>query len=194
MSDQSQKSEAVKIALIGAAATIAAAVVAGLFGLLQSRPAEPRPEPVVVSSPMPTATVAPAVGLMFASKIAPDGEALDPGTTFPATITDLYVTFRANAMPPGLAPFAQSPQDGAHYAYFKTTGTPQLNSFGWRWLKDGKQIVEFNADPQQTPFWLQRYDYNGKGVFGEWGPGAYTIVILLNGTPALSGDLTITPP
>jgi len=191
MSNQSQKSEAVKIALIGALATLGAAVVAGVFGLLQSRPDEP--STVALPTTPPTATDAPATGLMFASKIAPDGEALDPGTTFPASITDLYVAFPANAMPPGLAPFDESAKAGAHYAYFRSTGSPALNAFGWRWLKDGQQIVEFTSDPKQSPFWLQRFDYNGKGVFGEWGPGNYTIVILLNGTPALSGDLTITP-
>jgi hypothetical protein len=190
-----QKSEGVKVALIGAAATIIAAVIAGLFALIQSRPAAP-PAPVAnvnaVPSPQATATAAPATGLMFASKIAPDGEALDAGTSFPANITDLYAVFPADAMPPGLAPFAQRAKAGAHYAYFKTSGTPALSAFGWRWLKDGKQIFEFSADPQQTPFWLQRYDYNGKGVFSEWGPGTYNAVILLNGTPALSGSLTIT--
>jgi hypothetical protein len=191
MSDQSSKSEGVKIALIGAAATIATAIVAGLFGLLQSRPVEPAPAVSVAQSPQPTATPAPAIGLMFASKIAPDGEALDPGTTFSANITDLYVAFPARAMPPGLAPFAQQVKDNAHYAYFKSTGAPAFNTFGWRWYKDGQQIVEFNADPQQMPFWLQRFDYSGKGVFGEWGPGTYNVVILLNGTPALSGNLTI---
>lgn len=189
MSDSSPKSEGVKIALIGAVATLAAAVVTGLFGLMQSRSAEPAPQP----TPTVAATLAPATGLMFASKIAPDGEALDPGTTFPAAITDLYVAFPANAMPPGLAPFAQPAKDGAHYAYFKSTGAPALNAFGWRWLKDGQQLVEFTSDPRQSPFWLQRFDYTGQGVFGEWGPGEYTVVILLNGTPALSGDLTITP-
>jgi hypothetical protein len=185
MADHSPKSEAVNIALIGAVATLAAAVITGMFGLMQSRSAEPAPQP--------TATLAPATGLMFASKIAPDGEALDPGTTFPASITNLYVAFPANAMPPGLAPFDESAKAGAHYAYFRSTGSPALNAFGWRWLKDGQQIVEFTSDPKQSPFWLQRFDYNGQGVFGEWGPGNYTIVILLNGTPALSGDLTITP-
>lgn len=192
MSESPQRSEGVKIALIGAAATLGAAIIAGVFGLLPSRPAEPAPvvQPTVASAPSPTPdTPAP---MLFAAKIAPDGEALNPSDTFPAGVTDLYVVFSEESMPPGLAPFTERPIDGAYYAYFKPTGNPQLNTFGWRWLKEGQTLVDFNADPSTPPFWLQRFNYEGKGIFGEWGPGTYTVVILVNGTPMLSSELHIT--
>jgi hypothetical protein len=191
---QPQKSDAVKIALIGAMATLGAAVIAGVFGLLQSQSRAPQPEPASETpagmASLPTAR--PVAPLRFASKIAPDGEALNPSDTFSTTVTDLYVVFPESAMPPGLAPYAENPRAGAYYAHFKRDGSVAVNTFGWRWLKDGKQLFEFFADPATPPFWLQRYNYEGKGVFGEWGPGTYTVVILVNGTPMLSGELRIT--
>jgi hypothetical protein len=191
---QSQKSEAVRIALIGAMATLGAAVIAGVFGLLQTRPVEPIAAipPTGVPVPSTPALPAPAAPMLFASKIAPDGEAINPSDTFSTSVTDLYVAFPAQAMPPGIAPFTEKPVTTAHYAHFKRDGKMIVNTFGWRWLKDGKQLVEFFADPATPPFFLKRYDYNGKGVFGEWGPGDYTVVILVNGTPMLSGELHIT--
>ena len=190
---QPQKSEAMKIALIGALATLGAALIAGVFGLLQARPAQvesvARETPATVAA-LPTA--GPIAPMLFASKITPDGEALNASDTFSTSITDLYVVFPELAMPPGVVPFTEKPKAGAYYAHFKRNGVMPINTFGWRWLKDGKQLVEFFADPAMPPFFLKRYDYNGKGVFGEWGAGDYTVVILVNGTPMLSGQLHIT--
>jgi hypothetical protein len=105
---QPQKSEAVRIALIGAMATLGAAVIAGVFGLLQSQSRAPLPEPtretLAAVAALPTAR--PIAPLLFASKIAPDGEALNRSDTFSTTVTDLYVVFPESAMPPGLAPYA----------------------------------------------------------------------------------------
>jgi hypothetical protein len=185
---QSQKSEAVRIALIGALATLGAAVIAGVFGLLQARPSQAEPAPIAA----PSAAPLPIAPMLFASKIAPDGEALDASGTFPSSITDLYVVFPEQAMPPGLEPFTENPKAGAYYAHFKPAGNVPLSRFGWRWLKDGVQLIDFASNPATPPFWLQRYDYEGKGVFGEWGPGTYTVVIFINGTPMLSGELHIT--
>jgi hypothetical protein len=190
---QPQKNEAIKIALIGALATLGAAVIAGVFGLLQSRPAqtegETRQMPATAAA-LPTARF--VVPMLFASKIAPDGEAIDPADTFSTTVTDLYVVFPESAMPAGLTPHTENPVAGAYYAHFKRNGVSPINTFGWRWLKDGKQLVEFFADPTAPPFFLKRFDYNGKGIFGEWGAGDYTVVILVNGTPMYSGHLHIT--
>lgn len=182
---QPQKSEAVRIALIGALSTLGAAVIAGVFGMLQ---AQSRETPAVVAA-SPTARH--SVPMLFASKIAADGEALDPADTFSTTVTDLYVVFPESAMPPGFAPNSENPRAGAYYAHFKRDGAMPVNTFGWRWLKGGEQLFEFFADPATPPFFLKRYDYNGKGIFGEWGAGNYTVVILVNGAPMYSGHLHI---
>lgn len=182
-----------KIALIGALATLGAAVIAGVFGLLQSRPAQTemmaRETPATAAALPTTRPIAP---MLFASKIAADGEAIDPSDTFSTSITDLYVVFPESAMPAGLAPNSEKPVAGAYYAHFKRNGVTPINTFGWRWLKDGRQLFEFFAEPAMPPFFLKRFDYNGKGIFGEWGAGDYIVVLLMNGAPMYSGQLHIT--
>src|SRR5215203_656214 len=100
---QTQKSEAVKIALIGAAATLGAAIIAGVFGLIHSGPAQPATVTQQSSASATTAPVATqssiaevstnaqqplAAPMLFASRIAPDGEALNPSDTFESNIKD----------------------------------------------------------------------------------------------------------
>lgn len=214
-----------RIALIGAIATIAAAVITGIFGLIQltSRaqapppptdppvlptatstqlsiptqtftPPPPTATPTLVPTDAPTAT--PAPGLLFATRIAADGRALDPGATFEADITDLYAVFLANAAPPGLAVDVEDPVEGAYYAYLKVKEEATLAAFGWRWILDGAVVAEYLTDVEPgVGVWLQRFDYGGSGMFSgdPLGPGTYTVVILLGGNPALSGEFTILP-
>ncbi|WP_028873128.1 toll/interleukin-1 receptor domain-containing protein [Psychroserpens burtonensis] len=138
----------------------------------------------------------PQPGLVFASKIEANGQAIDSGTTFSQNINNLYAVFRSNMTPPGMLVNADSISDGKYYAYLKLTEMSSLSEFGWQWYRksDGEKIVEYNPPTKDKKnFWLQRYGTIGKSVFSEFGPGTYTIVILLDGNPALSSDLTIEP-
>ena len=137
----------------------------------------------------------PPRGLIFATKIEANGQAIDPGTIFSQNITDLYAVFRTNMAPPGMKVNVENPQEGAYYAYLQVNDAAALSSFGWHWYRDG-QVVNSHEEVVGPGIgvWLQRYDYDGQGIFsGELGPGTYTIVILLDGNPAMSAELIIKP-
>jgi hypothetical protein len=88
------------------------------------------------------------------------------------------------------------PVEGAYYAYLKVEQGSTLAAFGWRWIYEGAAVVDFLTDVEPgTGVWLQRFDYGGSGMFSgnPLGPGTYTVVILLGGNPALSGEFTILP-
>ncbi|NND10216.1 MAG: hypothetical protein HKN96_03315, partial [Flavobacteriaceae bacterium] len=106
----------------------------------------------------------------------------------------LYAVFRSNMVPPGLTINADSIVDGAYYSNLKLTEESSLSKFGWRWYRNGEVVNNFEMDIGDSKnIWLQRYNYSGDGVFGEFGPGTYNIVILLDGNPALSTELIIDP-
>jgi hypothetical protein len=134
-----------------------------------------------------------AAGLLFSTKVAPNGEAIDPGTSFPANITDFYAVFRPDATPPGLVVTAENPNPDAYYAYLRGVENNSLTRFGWRWIREGETVNEYETDVTPgTTVWLQRFDYNGQGIFGgDLKPGAYRIVILLGGNPAMSAEASI---
>lgn len=136
----------------------------------------------------------PEPGLVFASKIEANGQAIDPRTTFSQNITDLYAVFRSDMTPPGMIVNVDSISDGAYYAYLKLTEASSLSEFGWQWYRKsaGEKVLEYEMPTKgKKNLWLQRYKYSGNGLFGELGPGTYTIVILLDGNPALSSELII---
>ncbi|NND12145.1 MAG: adenylate/guanylate cyclase domain-containing protein [Flavobacteriaceae bacterium] len=136
----------------------------------------------------------PPKGLVFASKIEANGKAINPGTNFSADITDLYAVFRSDLAPPGFTINADSIIPGEYYAYLKRNDDATLNEFGWRWYRDSEVVNDFEMEiSNKKNIWLQRYNYSGDGVFGEFGPGTYNIVILLDGNPALSTELIIAP-
>lgn len=137
----------------------------------------------------------PPRGLIFATKVEANGQAIDPNTTFLQNITDLYAVFRTGMTPPGMRINLENPKEEDYYAYLQLNDEAGLSSFGWRWYRDGQVVNEFEMDvgPGQG-VWLQRYDYDGEGIFsGELTPGTYTIVILLDGNPAMSAELIIKP-
>ena len=134
--------------------------------------------------------------LVFATKVATNGQAIDPGKTFPRHIRDLYAVFRADMAPPGMKVNVGNPTTDAYYAYLKVKDNSPVSSFGWRWYHDGRVINEYETEVQPgDEIWLQRYDYSGDGIFGgdDLGPGTYTTGILLGGNPAMSAELTIKP-
>lgn len=156
----------------------------------------PTQAPTQAPTEAPARTPLPAGGLVFATQIAPNGEALDPGTTFPRNINDLYAVFRADATPPGLAVDTPNPKADAYYAFLKLSAGESAATIGWRWYLDGEVVNEYATDllPGES-VWLQRYDYSQGGIFGSGAlpPGHYTVVFLRGGNPALSAELTITP-
>jgi hypothetical protein len=221
--NESKSSDTVKVALIGAAATVLVAVISGLFTLwgresariptpLIETPiqaivlAEPTatptatptetatttPAPTFTPTPVPTATPEPIKGLQFTTQIAPDGRALAPDTTFSENVSDLYAVFRPGETPPGITVVAQNPDPNAYYTYLRSTGNPPINTFGWRWFKDGVVVNEYEADATAGTFWLQIFDQGGGPLFDALaGPGAYRVVILLDGNPSLSAEIQV---
>lgn len=221
-----KKKNDTRVALIGALATLGAAVITGIFGLLQtsSRHA-PLPSPPQTSAltsesaailqemattseaqSLPTSTATqtptetpfptPAAGLLFATRIAAHGQAIDPGTTFPTNITNLYAVFPKGGPPPGMLIDAENQQEGAYYAFLKVKPDTELSTFGWRWIMNGEIVNEYiTTVGPNIGVWLQRYDYRGEGIFNgdPLSPGGYTIVILFGGNSALSAELTILP-
>jgi hypothetical protein len=155
--------------------------------------AKPNPQPG--PSPSPSSRPAKPSPLVFATKVSTNGQAVDPGTTFPSHIRDLYAVFRADMAPPGMEVNVDDSTTGAYYAYLKVKDDSPVSSFGWRWYHKRRVVNEYETEVQPgDEIWLQRYDYSGDGIFGgDLGPGTYTIVILLGGDPAMSAELTITP-
>ncbi|MGI9547938.1 MAG: adenylate/guanylate cyclase domain-containing protein [Flavobacteriaceae bacterium] len=137
----------------------------------------------------------PPKGLIFATKVEANGQAVDPSTTFSQNITDLYAVFASNMAPPGMKINVEDPQEGAYYAYLKVTDASTISKFGWRWYFNGEVVNEHEMELKPgNGVWLQRWDYSGDGVFsGDFGPGKYTIVILIDSNPAMSAELIIEP-
>jgi hypothetical protein len=127
--------------------------------------------------------------------VAANGQALDPGTTFPQQISALYAVFRPDLVPPGMQVNVATPTPTAYYAYLKVQAGAPLSTFGWRWSHQGQVVNEYVAaiHPGQV-VWLERFDPHGGALFGgDLGPGTYTIDLLLDGNPAMRADLVITP-
>ena len=135
------------------------------------------------------------LGLVFASKIEANGQAIDPKTTFPANISDLYAVFRSNMAPPGMKINVDNVKEGDYYAYLKVTDNSSISNLGWRWYFNGEKVNEHSIQLNSGEgVWLQYWDYSVNGIFGgKFGPGTYTIVILLDGNPAMSSELIIEP-
>lgn len=149
----------------------------------------------------PTTTPPPltASGVAFASAITATGEAIDPGTTFPAEVNRLYAVFRADSLPPGLEVAVDAPADDGYYAYLRTTDASALSTFGWRWLYEGDLVVEYEAEAAASEFfWLERFDPAETGVFGGnvaatgLGPGRYTVEFTVSGNALFEESFTIT--
>ncbi len=209
--------DAVKIALIGAAATVLVAIISGIFARLERMP-DPTPTAVAVvlatvastatpispptDTPVPTATPQPADTatptpitprpLLFASQIAPDGRALDAGASFAADVHDIYAVFQPGQTPPGITIAAENPDPQAYYAFLQPTGRPALQTIGWRWIKDDQVVNEYSGEASGEIIWLQSFDPNGGPLFNLLGgPGRYRVVLLLDGNPSLSTALEI---
>lgn len=139
----------------------------------------------------------PPRGLIFATKIEANGQAIDPNTTFSQNITDLYAVFPTSMAPPGMKVNVEIPKEGAYYSHLKVIDETSLSSFGWRWYRDGKEVnyYEMSTKSGKKNFWLKYSDYESPGgIFnGKFSPGTYTIVILLDGNPAMSAELKIVP-
>jgi hypothetical protein len=219
--NQPPANSSVKVALIGGVAVVAAALIgivptvaswfspaqsvsapssSGIVATQVSNPAvalaTATPQETATRLPTPTSTSVPVSGLMFATKIAPNGEAIDPGTSFPPDIQDIYAVFRADMTPPGLVVDAQNPKPDAYYAYLKLKEGTKDSTVGWRWYLDGQLVNEYETGIQSgASIWLQRFDYSEGGIFGSGSltPGNYRVVFLLGGNSALSSDLIIAP-
>jgi hypothetical protein len=141
----------------------------------------------------PSATPEPAP-LLFASRISANGLALDPGITFPASITTLYAVFPAGMAPPGTRISVEDARPGKYYAFLRVEPGGTLKTLGWRWISKGKTVNEYEM-PVKTgnDIWLG-YTGGESGIFtaAPFGLGKYTIQIMLGGNVFLSGALEIT--
>jgi hypothetical protein len=131
---------------------------------------------------------------MFASKITGAGKAIDPGTTFPSDVNEIYAVFPAGSEPPGLVVDANNPQPGEYYAFLRVGEDSPVSNVGWRWIYNGETVNEYATDVVHgSAFWLSYHNYDQGGIFNTlpFGPGSYTIIITLGGNPAISGELVI---
>jgi hypothetical protein len=214
-------SDPVKVSLIGASATILVALISGIFTLLNRTPAAPAPiatptisvvEPATNTemaatatlAPPPTATaVEPAVvatavtemGFAFASQIAADGMALDPGTTFAPTVKEIYAVFQVGRTPPGVNISHPNPTAGAYYAFLERADTASPAKIGWQWFLNEDLLNEYETSLHSGYLWLSLYAQGERGLFeGSFGPPApYDVRITLDGNPALRAQLVISP-
>ena len=135
-------------------------------------------------------------GLLFASKIAANGLALDPGSEFEVGITDLYVVFPAGMAPPGTFISVDNPQPGSYYAFLQVEQGNSLSRIGWRWIYEGTVVNEYEMDVAAgNDIWLSYSNPQGGAIFAAapFGAGKYTIVVTLGGNPLIRADLLIRP-
>lgn len=134
-------------------------------------------------------------GLVFATEVEANGLAVDPGTSFPQDIKSLYAVFRGDMAPPGMAVNVIDPLEGKYYSNLEVIDSTNISALGWRWYHKSERVNYYNT-PVKTDhnYWLAYSDYSEGGIFSNnFEPGTYTIVILLDGNPAMSADLVITP-
>ena len=198
---------AILVAVIGALATLGVACITGVFGLVQVfiNSSEEVPTALVLVTPAQviytsTAPATPPVstptpGLLFASQVAANGQAIDPGNRFKQTVSEIYAVFPADMPPPGTQINVTEPEEGAYYAFLKINANSNVASIGWRWILDGDTVNEFSTEVSPNDeIWLSSYNYE-QGVFSteNLGPGTYRVIILLGGNPVVSGEMIIEP-
>jgi hypothetical protein len=217
-------SDQVKVALIGATATVLVALISGAFALIQRAPARPTPVPTGVATPeatapaevMPvtvaagsdgatmttetTATVVAAVaitdtGVAFASRISPDGVALDPGTRFSPDTKTIYVVFRPGRTPPGLQVSHPAPTAEHYYAYLEAAERLVPRSVGWQWYYQDQLVNEYETEIGSGYVWLMVQSQGNRGLFEGilGGVGVYDVYITIAGNPGLHAQLQIEP-
>ena len=133
--------------------------------------------------------------LQFASRVAPDGMALDPGLTFSAEVIDLYAVFSPKAPLAGTQINVDTPDPNGRYAFLKLPADGTVSRIGWRWYYNGAVINEYEMDVKPGSIvWLQKFRYEGSGIFNDnppFGRGQLRIVLLLGGNPSMSATVTI---
>lgn len=172
----------------------AAALPTATFTLEPTATTTPTLAPSPTDPPTPTPTPLPP--LLFASKVAPNGQAIDPGATFKGGITDLYAVFPVGMAPPGTVIGEEDPDDGAYYAFLRADPDRPITRIGWRWIYAGKVVNEYEMEVEPgSDFWLSSFNYEPGGLFGnqQFPYGKYTVVILLGGNPSVSGELVVEP-
>lgn len=134
-------------------------------------------------------------GLVFATKVEANGLAVDPGISFPPEITAIYAVFRPGMAPPGMDVNVISPIQGKYYSNLEVTDSTNISTIGWRWYYESQIVNDFHMPVEMNKnYWLAYSDYSEGGIFrNSFEPGTYTIVILLDGNPAMSADLVIRP-
>lgn len=160
------------------------------------------PSATAAETPGVTATVGPVrveeleSGLLFATRILPNGLALDPGNQFGADIHELYAVFRPGALPPGLEIFADNPHPDFYYAILVPRQGSGTSSIGWRWYLNGELVNDFSMDLEPgVGYWLGYQDQRPGGIFlNSHSPGEYRIVITLGGNAVTSARVTILNP
>jgi hypothetical protein len=206
-------SEQVKIALIGAAATVFVALITGFFALM-SRESPPTPAPTAVPTPTATAVSPPTAtatlpaptavasqqpvsgtGFLFATQITPDGIAIAPAATFPPTVKQIYAVFQPGRTPPGLQVSHPAPQADQYYAYLAPAGQQRPASIGWRWFFQGELVNEYETSTDVGYLWLSVHSQSATGLFeGILGSdGVYEVVITIAGNPVLQTQLAAEP-
>jgi hypothetical protein len=216
-------SDQVKAAIIGATATVVVALISGIFALIQRAPTAPPPptsvatpaatgpsEPLTLTvaaesdvatmTPQPTATIFAAVaitdtGIAFASRISPDGIALDPGLRFSPDTKTIYVVFRPGRTPPGLQVSHPAPTAEHYYAYLEAAERLTPRSVGWQWYYQDQLVNEYETEMGAGYVWLMVQSRSSSGLFeGILGEvGVYDVYITIAGNPGLHSQLHIEP-
>ena len=218
---QPSLSDPVKVALIGASATILVALISGFFALMGRQPAAAPPTSTATATVQATATVAPATvaptaatqveptsnaplsapltisiaGFLFASQITPDGIALDPGLSFPPETNTIYAVFRPDRTPPGIQVSHRAASAQNYYAFLETSGEKAPPSIGWQWFYQDKLVNEYETEIGSGYFWLSVHALNNQGLFeGVLGEaGVYQVLITVAQNPVLQSKIQVTP-
>lgn len=193
-SQQAVSSPTTTLALAAVAPSATAPLPTVTFTLEPTATTTPTLAPSPTDPPTPTPTPLPP--LLFASKVAANGQALDPGAAFKGGITELYAVFPAGMAPPGTVLSEENPDDGAYYAFLRPDPDRPITRIGWRWIFEGEVVNEYEMDVTDgSDFWLSSFNYEPGGLFGnqQFPYGTYTVVILLGGNPSASGEVVVEP-
>ena len=129
----------------------------------------------------------------FATKIMPDGKALDPTNVVDVGVTDLYAVFSPMHPLLGTEVAVDAPDPEAYYAFLKLNYV--YKQMGWKWFLEGETVMEFEMDVKRySVVWLNAYRYSGTGIFGgedRLQRGVYSILVTVSGNPLVTSTLSV---
>ncbi len=137
----------------------------------------------------------------FATRIAPNGLALDPSNEIRMGATSIFAAFSPQFVLPGTQISVAGPDPSAYYSFLKVVDIlpdaagQRSVQLGWQWFRSGKKVYEFDMKiTEGHTIWLNAFDYSAGGIFEGnegLGRGEYQVVIMIAGNPTCDASFIV---